>query len=404
MVDYLNSIKDTYKRIKEYVKNTPLIKSTTFSEMSGNEVYLKLENFQKTGSFKIRGAVNKIFQLDHKDAENGLITASAGNHGQAVAYAASLKGFNSYIVVPEGTPINKISAIESYGAEIIRYGNTYDDAYEKARKLKEERDLTFIHAYNDLDIINGQGTIGLEIMNGLPEADIIVVPIGGGGLISGISSYCKNFKPEIQMTGIQTRIYNSMYSSFKSDELKIKQPKGLTIADGIAVKKPGDITFPIINQYVDEILCCNDDQIANAILLLMERAKIVVEGAGAISLAAILNLDYFNRFKDKKIVAVISGGNIDVNLVNRIIIRGLKESGRLLKFSTKVPDIPGALLQVLKILNTKKANIVSINHNRSKSNIPFKEAEVEIEVETRNQQHIEKILNALADYEIKILD
>jgi len=401
MIDYIDEIKRAYNRIQKYCKNTPLIYSTTFSLMSKNDLYLKLENFQKTGSFKIRGAINKILKLDKEDIKNGVITASAGNHGQAVALAATLAGIKSHVVVPNGTPINKIIAIEGYGAKVTIYGNNYDEAYNKAIELKEKYNYTFIHAYDDWDIIFGQGTIGLEILKQCPGVEVIIVPIGGGGLISGIASYCKNINPEIKIIGVQTDNFCSMYNSFKKGKLEVSQHKGLTIADGIAVKKPGTLTFDLIKKYVDDIVLCNDDQIARAILLLMERAKIVSEGAGAASLAAILNNDIC---KDKKVVCLISGGNIDVNLLNRIIIRGLKESGRLLKFSTKLIDAPGSLLQVLEILKDNDANIISIDHNRSKLNIPFKEAEVIIEIETKNKDHINKILNSLSDYHVKILD
>jgi threonine dehydratase len=403
MMDYVNEIAKAHERIKKYAKTTPLIASTTFSEMTGNEIYLKLENFQKTGSFKVRGSINKIFQMSEIDVRNGLITASAGNHGQAVAYASSLKGFKSFVVVPKGTPINKILAIESYGAEIITAGYTYDQAYEKAREIQVEKDLVFIHAYNDQDIIYGQGTIGLEILEDLPNVDIIVVPIGGGGLISGIASYCKNKNADIKIIGVETEAFKSIHESLESGERKVIDPSGTTIADGIAVKVPGELTFPIIKEYVDEILLCNDDQIANAILLLMERAKVITEGAGAISLAAILSTEYFKKIKDKKIVAILSGGNIDVNLINRIIVRGLKESGRLLRFSTKLLDIPGSLLNILKILKENEANIISIDHSRNKLDIPFREAEVEIEIETRDSKHINEILKSLSKYNIEIL-
>ncbi|MHA1268294.1 MAG: threonine ammonia-lyase [Candidatus Helarchaeota archaeon] len=403
-MEIVEEIRKVNEKISKFCKKTPLIYSTTFSEITGNEIYLKLENFQKTGSFKIRGAINKILKIDKSDIKGGIITVSTGNHGQAVAYASKLMGYECYVVLPEGTPINKILAIEKYGARIVMFGKTFDEAYKEAMRIKEHKNLIFIPAYNDYDIIYGQGTIGLEIFEQCPDVEIIVVPIGGGGLISGISSYCKNINPNLVIIGVQSEVYSSMYESLKIKRLEYIEAKGLTIADGIAVKKPGDLTFPIINKYVNEILLVNDDQIAKSILLLMERAKLVVEGAGAVGLAAIMNLDYFNQFKNKKIVCVISGGNIDVNLINRIIIRGLKESGRLLKFSTKLLDTPGSLLNVLEILKRNEANIISINHNRSKLNIPFKEAEVEIEVETRNSEHIKRILEALSKYDLNLID
>ncbi|MHA1752505.1 MAG: threonine ammonia-lyase [Candidatus Helarchaeota archaeon] len=404
MKQHIKEIQEANKRIGYFCRKTPLIYSTTFSNMVNNEVYLKLENFQKTGSFKIRGAMNKILQLNKDEVKNGIITASAGNHGQAVALAAKLQGYNCNVVVPVNTPLNKIMAIESYGAKIITAGITYDEAFNHAMQIKEENNLTFIQAYNDFDIIYGQGTIGLEILEQMPKTDIVVVPVGGGGLISGIAAYCKGINPDIKIIGVQSESFNSMYHSFEKHKLIHLEPNGLTIADGIAVKKPGNLTFNIIKENVDKIVQVNDDQIANAILMLMERAKIVVEGAGAVGLAAILYNKYFKAIKNKKIAVIISGGNIDVNLLNRIIIRGLKESGRLLKFSTKLLDTPGSLLKLLEIIKNNNANIISINHNRNKLDVPFKEAEVEIEIETRNSSHIKNILKSLKKYNTKILE
>ncbi|MHA1230645.1 MAG: threonine ammonia-lyase [Candidatus Helarchaeota archaeon] len=403
MPNYTAEIESTYDRIKDFCKRTPLIFSTTFSNHTNNNIFLKLENFQKTGSFKIRGAMNKIQKLDKSEVRNGIITASAGNHGQAIAYASKLMGYKSYVVVPQGTPINKMVAIESYGAEIIVAGKTYDEAYDYAMKLKDKKGLVFIPAYDDFDVIYGQGTIGLEIMEQCPDVDIIVVPVGGGGLISGIAAFCKSINPRIRIIGVQSSAFHSMYTSFKAGKIEYSPVASLTIADGIAVKRPGIKTFSIIKEMVDDIVLVNDDQIANAILLLMERAKIVVEGAGASSLAAVLNLNYFKKLREKNIVCILSGGNIDVNLINRIITKGLIESGRILKFSTELLDVPGALLEVLEILKNNDANIISIDHNRNKLDIPYKEAEVIIEVETRNQKHIERILEALKSYNIKVI-
>ncbi|NHI91718.1 MAG: threonine ammonia-lyase [Candidatus Lokiarchaeota archaeon] len=402
MNDILEKVLIAKKKFGDFIHETPLEYNTTFSKISNNDVYLKLENLQKTGSFKIRGALNKINSLNQKEKKSGVITASAGNHGQGVALAATINNIASTVVLPEGTAIIKIEAIENYGANVIIHGKNYDEAYQHARKIQEEKGLIFVHAFNDPEIIIGQGTIGFEIMEQLPETDVIVVPIGGGGLISGIGSYCKAFKPGIRIIGAESKGSPSMYQSIKKNKI-IELKEIDTIADGIAIKKPGDITFSIIKEIVDEILLVDDDEVANAILMLMERAKIVTEGAGAVSLAATLDkLDV----KNKKVVVVISGGNIDMTLINRIIVKGLIKAGRLLKFTTKLVDKPGSLMKVLKILADQQANIISITHNREMLNVPLKQTIVQIDLETRNKKHMETIKDALnkKGYEIKIIE
>ena len=398
----VEKVKTAKKKFGDFIHETPLEYNTTFSKLSNNEVYLKLENLQKTGSFKIRGALNKISDLSGDKRKNGVITASAGNHGQGVALAATINNISSTVVLPEGTAIIKVEAIESYGAKVIIHGKNYDEAYHHAKKVQNERSLEFIHAFNDPEIIIGQGTIGLEIMEQLPDVDILIVPIGGGGLISGIASYCKAIKPEVKIIGVEAEGSPSMYQSIKKKKL-IELKDIDTIADGIAIKKPGTITFDIIKEVVDEILLVDDDEVANAILMLMERAKIVTEGAGAVSLAAVLTK---LSEKNKKVVVVISGGNIDMTLINRIIVKGLIKAGRLLKFTTKLVDKPGSLMKVLKIIADQNANIISITHNRDMLDLPLKQTIVEIDLETRNKGHIESIKNALnkKGYEIKIIE
>ncbi len=400
---YIEQIKKIREELADIIHYTILDKSNTFSRMCGNEVYLKLENTQRTGSFKIRGAYNKVSRLSEKEREKGIITASAGNHGQAVAYAAKLFNIKSTIVVPEGAPIVKIEAIKNYNpnGKVIEHGEKYDDAYQKALEIKENEDLTFIHAYDDIDVINGQATIGLEILEQMPDVDYIFCPIGGGGLISGISSYCKEYKKDIKIIGVESENAASMLESFKKKKLTTLPVKD-TICDGIAVKQPGSTTLEKINKYVDEIVLVSDEEVANAILLLLERAKTFVEGAGAAALAAVLNNTI--KLQDKKIVVIISGGNLTPNLINRIISKGLIKEGRLLKIKTKLPDIPGALIKILEIIAKEKGNIVSIIHERARLELEYQQTDVIIELETRNFEHIDQILSILKkQYEVEIL-
>ncbi|MHA1382858.1 MAG: threonine ammonia-lyase [Candidatus Helarchaeota archaeon] len=398
--NYKKQIENAKKSLDAIIHETPLEFNTTFSEISGNQIFLKLENLQKTGSFKIRGAFNKITKLSDGERKNGVIAASAGNHGQGVALAAKKLNIRATIVVPKGTPIIKIQAIKRYEAEVIEFGRNFDEAYQKAREIQKKKGMTFIEPFNDEDIIIGQGTIGLEIMKQLSDVDLIVVPIGGGGLISGISLYCKAVNPRVKIIGVQAEGSKTVYNSFKKGKLEIIKTSD-TIAEGIAVKRPGTITFDIIKEYVDDVVIVSDEEIANAILMCMERAKLIVEGAGAAPLAAILN----NKIsvKNKKIVLVLSGGNIDVNLINKIILKGLIKAGRLLKFNTIIKDIPGTLYHLLELIAEEGGNIISIIHDRSKADLLFKEAEIEIKLETRDHSHISKILKKLKDHKYNII-
>ncbi|MFX0072543.1 MAG: threonine ammonia-lyase [Candidatus Hermodarchaeota archaeon] len=401
--DYIDKIKKIREFFSDLVHYTPLELNHTFSIMSNNSVYLKLENFQRTGAFKIRGAYNKISKLTEEERKKGVITASAGNHGQAVALAANLFNIKSIVVVPEGAPIVKIEAIKNYNpnGEIIEYGLRYDDAYNKALEIRNKTNSTFVHAYDDEQVIDGQATIGLEVLEQLPDVDYIFCPIGGGGLISGISSYCKQKNKDVRIIGVQSRQAPSMHYSFNKNEISTKELKE-TICDGIAVKQPGKITYNRIKKYVDDIVLVSDEEVANTILLLLERAKLFVEGAGAAALAAVLYKKV--NIKNKKIVVIISGGNLTPNLMNRIITKGLIKGGRLVKFKTKLPDIPGELLKVLKIIAEEKGNIISIIHDRERLELEYKMTEVIIELESRNQEHINQIINKLRDsYEIEIL-
>ena len=401
--NYIEEIKKIRESFSNLVHYTALNKSNTFSRISGNEVYLKMENTQRTGSFKIRGAYNKVSRLSEEERAKGIITASAGNHGQAVALAAKLFNIKSTIVVPEGAPIVKIEAIRNYNpnGKIIEHGSRYDEAYQKALEIKEKEDMTFVHAYNDIDVIKGQATIALEILEQLPDVEYVFCPIGGGGLISGISSYLKEFNKDIKIIGVESENAASMLESYKKKKLT-SLPIKATICDGIAVKEPGHITFEKIKQYVDDIVLVSDEEVANAILFLLERAKAFVEGAGAAALAAVLNSKI--DIQNKKIVVIISGGNLTPNLISRIISKGLIKEGRLLKIKTKVPDVPGALIRILEIIAEEKGNIVSIIHERARLELEYQKTDVIIELETRNFEHIEQILSKLKEqYEIEIL-
>ena len=401
--NYISEIKQIRDSFSNFVHYTPLIRSNTFSRLCNNNIYLKLENFQRTGSFKIRGAYNKISKLSEDEKKMGIVTASAGNHGQAVALASKIFDINSTVVVPEGAPIVKIEAIKNYNdlGNIIEYGHTYDESYQKALEIKESENKILVPAYNDLDVIKGQATIGLELLEQLPDIDYIFCPIGGGGLISGVSSYIKEKNKDIKIIGVQSENASSMYNSFKKEKITTQELKE-TICDGIAVKQPGEITFELINKYVDEIVLVSDEEVANAILLLLERSKIFVEAAGAAGLAAILNKKI--QVTGKNIAVIISGGNLTPNLLNRIIVKGLIKEGRLLKIKTKIPDYPGSLINVLNIIAEEKGNIASIIHDRERLELSYKKTEVTIEMETRNFNHIDQILTKLRKYfEIEIL-
>jgi len=340
----LKDIQEARARLKNIVYKTGLVQNTTFSEMTGNYIYLKTENLQRTGSFKVRGAFNKIACLPEEQKKCGVIASSAGNHAQGVAMAATAYGIKSTIVMPKHAPLSKISATKSYGAEVVLCGEVYDEAYQKAREIQEKTGATFVHPFDDREIIAGQGTIGIEILEDLPDVDVIVVPIGGGGLISGIAIAAKHIKPGIKIIGVQTKNLPSMVMALYKNQITSVQGPA-TLADGIAVKTPGELTFKIVKQYVDDIVTVDEDEIASAILMLLERAKVVSEGAGAVSIAAILNR--LDNLKNKKIVSIISGGNIDVNMISRIIDKGLVKSGRKIFVNVLIPDRPGTLASCL---------------------------------------------------------
>ncbi len=396
----LERIQKARALLTQIVHKTPLIYSTTLSEWVSCSIYLKCENFQKTGSFKVRGAYFKLSQLSDEEKKRGIIACSAGNHAQGVAYASSKLGIDSVIVMPEFASISKMEATRGYGSKVMLYGKTFDEAQEKAIEMARETGRVFVSPYDDPDIIAGQGTIALEILEQLPEVDMIVMPVGGGGLISGIASAVKSINPKIKIVGVQTKAVPSVYNAISKG--KIEEVTCETIADGIAVKKPGKVNLEIISKLVDDIVLVEEEEIAGAILFLIERCKMIVEGAGAVSVSSIL----YNKFPLKgNVVAILSGGNIDVNLISTIIEHGLTKSGRRLKFITAIPDRPGELHKLLTIIAKIGANIISIHHERLNPIVPIGMVEVEISVETRSKEHSEELISAIksAGYKLSII-
>lgn len=384
--------------LKNVVRTTKLITSNKIN--SDCQVYLKPENLQITGSFKVRGAYYKISQLTEDEKKKGVIACSAGNHAQGVALAAARNNIKSLICIPDGAPISKVEATRSYGAEVCLVKGTYDDAYNKAVELQEKEKSTFIHPFDDEDVIAGQGTIGLEIIDELPDADIVVVPVGGGGLISGVAFAIKSLNPKCKIYGVQVTGAPSMYNSLNDGKIETL-PSVNTIADGIAVKTPGNLTFEICQKYVDKIVTVTDDEVSTAILKLIEEHKLISEGAGAVSVAAVL----FDKIpvKGKKVVCLVSGGNIDVTILSRVINRGLLQAGRFVDLTIEMTDKPGQLNDVSRIIADLGANVVSVNHNRSDVNMDINSCFLKISLETRDYNHIQEIENKLRDAGYKLV-
>ena len=377
---------------------TGLIESQFFSREYGNRVFLKPENFQVTGSFKIRGAYYKISKLSEEEKSRGVIAASAGNHAQGVGYAAQMLGVKATIVMPETTPIIKVEATKKFGVQVVLHGDTYDDACRKARELEEENGYVFVHPFDDIDVMLGQGTVALEVLKELDNVDKILVPIGGGGLISGIAMAAKMLKPGIKIIGVEPEGACCIARSL--DENKVTELKKVdTMADGVAVKKPGDLTFEVIKEFVDEVVTVSDSDILEAILLLMERHKMITEGAGALSVAGLKKL----ASEDKNVVCVISGGNIDISTISAIINRALVARGRQFCFTVNLPDKPGELLNVAKILADLRANVIKLEHNQSKVMDRFKLVQLEITVETNGHDHVRQIQTELKRHGFEII-
>jgi len=387
----LQDIQVAHKAMQGVVHNTPLDRSQTFSAITGCDVSMKLENLQKTGSFKIRGAFNRIHLLTAAEKKQGVIAASAGNHAQGVAYAARRAGIKATIVMPQTAPLAKVMATRGYGAEVVLSGAGYDEAYQKAQEIQKTSGQIYIHAFNDLAVIAGQGTIGLEILAELEDVSAVVVPIGGGGLIAGIATVIKEMAPHVKVYGVQAQGAPAMYMSKRAHALKCS-PDAVTIADGIAVKTPGELTFPLIERYVDDVVVVDEEAIASSILMLLERSKMMVEGAGAVGLAALLQEKIPVR---GKIVTVISGGNIDVNFISRIIERGLAKAGRRVRMVTPIVDRPGVLQKLLAVIAHLQANVLDVSHDRVAGKIPLGQALVEISLETRDAAHTEELLASL---------
>lgn len=388
----LAKVKEAQKVLDGVVDHTPLLKTSGL--VSNYELYIKAENLQYTGAFKLRGAYYKMSELSAKEKERGVIAASAGNHAQGVAYAARKMGIPACIVMPKTAPISKVEATRKYGVEVVLAGDSFDEAYEKSLAIQKESGATYIEPFNDIDIICGQGTIALEILADLPDADVIFVPLGGGGLAAGIAATIKNINPDCQVYGVEASTAACMYQSFQEDCLCTLEDCQ-TIADGIAVKKPGDITYPLCKEYLDGILMVDEEEIASGVLAIMEDLKLVSEGAGAVAVTAALyqKID----LTDKKVVAILSGGNIDVTMIAKIIDRGLTKTGRKLAFGTTLPDRPGQLNKLLQLLSDLDANIISINHDRSHYMSTPDSCYVEISVETANQTHQHRIRKSLED-------
>lgn len=382
----LEKVKHAAEVLGEVARKTDLIYSPA---MSGeNQIYLKTENLQVTGSFKLRGAYYKISQLSDSEKQKGIVACSAGNHAQGVALASQKNNLPCVICMPDGAPISKVEATKSYGAEVCLVKDTYDDAYAKAMQIVAEEGRTLIHPFDDPDVIAGQGTIGLEILEQLEDVDAIIVPVGGGGLLSGVAYAVKAINPNIKVYGVQAAGAPSMYNSFKAGE-KQSLTAVSTFADGIAVKVPGDNTYSMISKYVDDMAVVSEDEIAAAILTMIEKQKIVAEGAGAVSVAAAL----YNKFDlhGKKVVCVVSGGNIDVNILNRVITRGLIMSGRRSSLTITLVDKPGQLHNALEIISRCGANILEIHHNSSDPDMPINSCYVKIDMETRDSAQVELI-------------
>ncbi|GER84671.1 MAG: threonine ammonia-lyase [Thermogemmatispora sp.] len=383
---------EAYKLLKPLLHHTPLTPSRTLREMTGAEVYLKAENMQRSGSFKVRGASFKLSRLSEQDYQRGVIAASAGNHAQGVAIAAAQHKIPCTIVMPETAPLAKVMATQGYGAEVVLHGFTYDDAYQRCLELREQTGATFIHAFDDPDIIAGQGTLGLEMLSDLPDADAILVPIGGGGLIAGIAIAARALRPNITIIGVQAAGAPSCRSSLDAGK-PLELPAITTVADGIAVKRPGELTFSVIQRLVDDVVLVDDEAIISAVLFLMERCKMLVEGAGAAGVAALLSGTV--KLPGKKVLVPLTGGNIDINLVGRFIEHGLAAAGRYFVIHTRLEDRPGELMRFLGIIADMRINVIDVRHQRISSHLPIMQREETLTLETRDRAQCEQLLERL---------
>jgi threonine dehydratase len=389
----LADIQAAQARIKKSLYLSPCARSETFSKLTNNSVYLKLDNLQRTGAFKERGALNKLLTMSQEERARGVIAASAGNHAQGVAYHAGLHGIKAQILMPLTTPLTKVSATKGYGADVVLHGANYDEACAEAIRRSHAEHLTFIHPFDDEAVIAGQGTLGLEMLQQCSDAEAIVIPIGGGGLISGIACAVKETNPKVKIYGVQPARLPSMEVALAAGKPVVLSPAA-TIADGIAVLRTGDNTLQLVKKYVDQVVTVTEEEIANAILLLLEREKTLAEGAGAAAVAAVLN--YKLPLAGKKVVVLVSGGNIDVTLLSRIIERGLVKDGRLVRLRVHLPDYPGALNKLTGILAQHRANIVETAYDRAYYGVNLGDTAIDITMETRGPDHIAELLSALA--------
>lgn len=394
----MRQIEEASRRLREVIHPNETAINHTFSEMMDSEVYLKCENLQKTGSFKVRGAYNKLAVLKEEGSTPAAVVASsAGNHAQGVAFAATSQGIPSTIIMPRSAPIAKVLATENYGAKVVLHGDYYDDAYARAMEICEEEKAVFVHPFNDEDIIAGQGTVGLEILRDVPNVDIVIVPAGGGGLLSGVAYCIKNINPRVQVIGVQAEGADAIVESFYSPEKALIESENVhTIADGIAVKAPGDITVSLIREYVDQMVTVSDEDIASTILLLMERCKMVVEPAGAASLAAVLN----NRIdvKGKRVACVLSGGNIDVSFIHRIIEKGLVTRGRQIKLRSVLTDAPGSLEKYAHLVSSCGANIIKVQYDRVDASLRMDQVILEVTCEVSGPEQGHEVIRCLKEH------
>lgn len=401
MID-VEDVYDARDRVAKTAIETPLRYSSTFSSMTDADVHLKLETFQRTGSFKIRGATNRIMTLPEADREAGVVTASAGNHAQGVALAASRLGVDATVVMPEHAPISKVTATESYGAEVILAGDDYDEAAEYAHAIEAEESRTYVEAFDDPMVMAGQGTIGLEIADELPDVDTVVTAVGGGGLISGTATAIKA-ETDARVIGVEAEGAASLPTSLDKGSIH-ERDHVETIADGVATRCVGELPFEVCKERVDDVVTVSDSEIASALLYLLERSKLLVEGAGAVPLAAVLD-EKFAIEQDETIAVVLSGGNIDLNTLTTVIMRGLVETGRYIRIRTILKDRPGALDDLIEVIAAERANIYALQHDRTSRDIGMEDAWIELDLETRGPDHVSQVLSGLEDagYEVEVL-
>jgi threonine dehydratase len=390
----VDEVRSARSRLVAVVAVTPCTFSATLSAMTGSRIFVKLENLQVTGSFKERGAANLLLQFAPAERRRGVVTASAGNHALAIALHASRLGITAVVVMPQWAPLGKVTAARRHGAEVILHGENYDEAFARAKEIEAERDLVFVHPFDDPRIIAGQGTIGLELIEQVPDLEAVVVPVGGGGLIGGIGLAIKSERPGVRIIGVQAEEVPGMKNALSAGR-RVVVPASTTIADGIAVRRVGEHTFDLARRYVDEVVSVDEEEIANAILLFLEIEKTVVEGAGAVPLAALVNKRV--ALEGKTVALVVSGGNIDVNLISRIIERGLVKDGRLVRLAVTLRDRPGALAQLTRLVAEGRANVLHILHNRAFTRARVGESEVELTLETSGPEQIEAIKRSLVE-------